>query len=260
MLGLQQVNFLPLPLLLQAAVARQVLEYAGVPVGEGPEARVQVLAGLSGEVLPWLRQAAGLGPSAAAGFVFLDHCKPASGRGKGRGGGGCRRVPHAPAVGSARHGCWHLASLLSAHRSWRRPCTEQPARATNTARLLPTAAVPSALPGSLRLCLLQCYLPDLLAMERLGLVAPGTLLLADNVLVPGAPDYLQHVGASALGSSSGGADGGSSGGGSAGGSGGGAEGGLAYRTELRYTAFEVEERYKKDWQPRRDAMSVSRCL
>lgn len=115
--------------------------------------------------------------------------------------------------------------------------------------------------------LLQCYLPDLLAMERLGLVAPGTLVLADNVLVPGAPDYLQHVGISALGSSSssssgsssgGGGDGGSSGGGSKGISG--VDGGLGYRTELRYTAFEVEERYKKDWQPRQDAMSVSLCL
>ncbi len=108
--------------------------------------------------------------------------------------------------------------------------------------------------------LLQCYLPDLLAMERLGLVAPGTLVLADNVLVPGAPDYLQHVGISALGSSSssGGGDGGSSGGGSKGVSG--VDGGPGYRTELRYTAFEVEERYKKDWQPRQDAMSVSLCL
>lgn len=117
----------------------------------------------------------------------------------------------------------------------------------------------------------QCYLPDLITLEHLGLVMPGTLVLADNVLVPGAPDYLQHVGASTLGGS------GSSGGGSADGSrsssitpggggregaggGDGADGGLAYRTELRYTAFEVEERYKKDWQPKRDAMSVSRCL
>ncbi|KAL4443450.1 hypothetical protein ABPG75_011187 [Micractinium tetrahymenae] len=182
----------------QAAVARQVLEYAGIPVGEGPEARVRVVAGLSGDVLPRLRQLAGLGSGAAAGFVFLDHCKP-------------------------------------------------------------------------------CYLPDLVTMEQLGLVAPGTLVLADNVLVPGAPDYLQHVGGSTLGGSSsffagsessssadgggrgtpsrGGGDGTSSGGDSSG-----TDGGLAYRTELRYTAFEVEERYKKDWQPRRDAMSVSRCL
>lgn len=73
---------LPAPLAspLQADVARQVLEYAGVSVGEGPEARVRVVAGLSGQVLPQLRQLAALGPSTPADFVFLDHCKPASWR------------------------------------------------------------------------------------------------------------------------------------------------------------------------------------
>lgn len=68
----------------QAAVAQQVLELAGVPVGSGPEARVQVVNGLSGDVLPRLRQLAGLpeaaeGKPGAADFVFLDHCKPVRG-------------------------------------------------------------------------------------------------------------------------------------------------------------------------------------
>ena len=64
-----------LPAHLQAAVAREVLRFAGLPVGEGPDS-IQVINGLSGEVLPALRQLAGLPQGAAAGLVFLDHCKP----------------------------------------------------------------------------------------------------------------------------------------------------------------------------------------
>jgi predicted O-methyltransferase YrrM len=37
----------------------------------------------------------------------------------------------------------------------------------------------------------DCYLPDLRRMEALGLVVPGTLVLADNVVYPGAPGYLE---------------------------------------------------------------------
>ena len=118
-------------------------------------------------------------------------------------------------------------------------------------------------------------------MERLGLVAPGSLVLADNVLIPGAPDFLAHVGA-ATGPGGGGSSfaapsssssmfkGGSKGAGSSrrgsgsGGSSGGHDSagssGLAWSTELVETAYEVEERYKVDWQPRKDAMSISRCL
>lgn len=77
----------------QAAVARQVLAYAGLPVGEGPDARVQVINGLSGDVLPRLRELAGLPPGGSTQgeqqegaasapppvpFVFLDHCKTVS--------------------------------------------------------------------------------------------------------------------------------------------------------------------------------------
>ena len=35
-----------------------------------------------------------------------------------------------------------------------------------------------------------CYLPDTQQMERLGLLRTGSTLVADNVLVPGAPDFL----------------------------------------------------------------------
>ena len=114
-------------------------------------------------------------------------------------------------------------------------------------------------------------------MERLGLVGPGTLLLADNVLVPGAPDFLAHVrapqapfgsgsGSSGSGSSDSGGDplGGAAAAGPAGPAGGSGQGGagagIAWRTELVATRFEVEERFRQDWQPRMDAMAVSRCI
>lgn len=69
----------------QAATARQILEFAGVQgVGSSPDSRVQVLSGLSGDLLPRLRELAGLAAGSAEGppplsFVFLDHCKPVSG-------------------------------------------------------------------------------------------------------------------------------------------------------------------------------------
>jgi hypothetical protein len=122
-------------------------------------------------------------------------------------------------------------------------------------------------------------------MERLGLVAPGSLVLADNVLVPGAPDYLAHVGADATAASTGqglvaaaaldlaslqgaaaaeadvaglqwGAESGSEARTASEGSGSAA----VYRTRLVGTLFEVEQRYKRDWQPRQDAMAVSLCV
>lgn len=40
------------------------------------------------------------------------------------------------------------------------------------------------------------YVPDLQTMESLGLVAPGTVLAADNILIPGAPEYAHYVEAS----------------------------------------------------------------
>ncbi|XP_045391133.1 catechol O-methyltransferase [Lemur catta] len=37
------------------------------------------------------------------------------------------------------------------------------------------------------------YLPDTLLLEECGLLRKGTVLLADNVICPGAPDFLAHV-------------------------------------------------------------------
>ena len=38
-----------------------------------------------------------------------------------------------------------------------------------------------------------CYLPDLKAMEKAGLLHEGTVVIADDCLWPGAPDYLEYV-------------------------------------------------------------------
>lgn len=37
------------------------------------------------------------------------------------------------------------------------------------------------------------YLPDLKLCEALGLICPGTVLVADNVIKPGNPPYLEYV-------------------------------------------------------------------
>lgn len=234
-------------------------------VGSGPDARVQVLSGLSGDLLPRLRELAGLAAGSAEGppplsFVFLDHCKPVSGGAQGD-------------------------ADAAAHDEF------QAAAARDPARLL-TCLHPVSY--TLHPCALQCYLPDLLSLERLGLVGAGSLVLADNVVVPGTPDYLAHVraplalprGAGSVGAGGGAADVGAAvaaleaaaadSGGAAGGrsssSGGSAaadaaadaaaapEGGYAYRSTLLATAFEVEERYKAGWQPVQDAMALSLCV
>ena len=39
----------------------------------------------------------------------------------------------------------------------------------------------------------ECYAPDLARFEREGLVAKGTVVVADNVKYPGAPGYLEKV-------------------------------------------------------------------
>jgi catechol O-methyltransferase len=39
----------------------------------------------------------------------------------------------------------------------------------------------------------QSYAPDLKQMEALGMVVPGTWVVADNVVHPGAPGFLEHV-------------------------------------------------------------------
>jgi catechol O-methyltransferase len=42
------------------------------------------------------------------------------------------------------------------------------------------------------------YLTDLKLMETSGVIASGTVLVADNVIYPGAPDYLEYVRSSPL--------------------------------------------------------------
>ncbi|XP_063160569.1 transmembrane O-methyltransferase homolog [Candoia aspera] len=39
----------------------------------------------------------------------------------------------------------------------------------------------------------RCYLPDLQQLEAQGLLQPGATILADNVIFPGAPRFLQYV-------------------------------------------------------------------
>ncbi|EPX71646.1 COMT 2 protein [Schizosaccharomyces octosporus yFS286] len=37
------------------------------------------------------------------------------------------------------------------------------------------------------------YVPDLRVMESLNLIAPGTVLVADNIYHPGAPEYVKYI-------------------------------------------------------------------
>lgn len=39
----------------------------------------------------------------------------------------------------------------------------------------------------------EIYLDDFKLMEKLGAIRQGTTVFADNVIFPGAPDYLQHM-------------------------------------------------------------------
>lgn len=65
-------------------------------------------------------------------------------------------------------------------------------------------------------------------MEDNGLVVPGTVVVADNVVYPGAPDFMQHV----------------------------REEGQ-YRTQLYEARYEYDQPWNPDWEPKMDAMSVS---
>jgi catechol O-methyltransferase len=122
-----------------------------------------------------------------------------------------------------------------------------------------------------------CYAPDLAAMEALGLVGAGSVVAADNVLFPGAPGYLERVGlaaeARALGWRAGaartsgevffgaeGAPGGAPAAAAAASPGADAASACAWRGRLVPAAYEVEERFRVDWAPQRDAVAVSVCL
>lgn len=78
----------------------------------------------------------------------------------------------------------------------------------------------------------ECYLPDLRAMEEAGLVGAGTVVVADNVVYPGAPGFLEYVDTA----------------------------GGRYTTELFDAAFEYDQVWKKDWTPQKDALSFSTCV
>ena len=39
----------------------------------------------------------------------------------------------------------------------------------------------------------EVYLRDLKLLEENNLIQPGTMIVADNVIYPGAPDYLEYV-------------------------------------------------------------------
>lgn len=74
------------------------------------------------------------------------------------------------------------------------------------------------------------YLPDLQTMEKLGLVVKGTLVVADNVIYPGTPEYLEYVGSK------------------------------AWDTKLIDAKFEYDLWWKEGWSPKADALSFSRKL
>ncbi|XP_024133686.2 transmembrane O-methyltransferase homolog [Oryzias melastigma] len=44
----------------------------------------------------------------------------------------------------------------------------------------------------------KCYLPDLQMLEECGLLGKGSVILADNVLFPGAPKFLRYIRKSGL--------------------------------------------------------------
>ncbi|OBA22425.1 catechol o methyltransferase [Metschnikowia bicuspidata var. bicuspidata NRRL YB-4993] len=39
----------------------------------------------------------------------------------------------------------------------------------------------------------ELYVPDFRVLESQGLIAPDTVIVADNIFLPGAPDYVQYV-------------------------------------------------------------------
>ena len=74
------------------------------------------------------------------------------------------------------------------------------------------------------------YLPDLKLYEDAGVVRRGTTVIADNVVYPGAPGYLEYVDTAAK----------------------------RYETRLIDAMFEYDQVWKKDWKGTpKDALSVS---
>ena len=38
----------------------------------------------------------------------------------------------------------------------------------------------------------NCYLSDFLKLEQYGVIKKGTIVIGDNIIAPGSPDYLAH--------------------------------------------------------------------
>lgn len=73
------------------------------------------------------------------------------------------------------------------------------------------------------------YLPDLKLYEDAGIVRQGTIVVADNVVYPGAPGYLEYVDSASK----------------------------RYDTRLLEAMFEYDQIWKQDWVTPKDALSVS---
>ena len=75
----------------------------------------------------------------------------------------------------------------------------------------------------------EAYAPDLAMLERAGLVRSGAIVVADNVVFPGAPGYLEYV--------------------------------VKPRYETRLVAAPFETRsWETNWEEKEDAMSISTKL
>eukprot|EP00798_Chlamydomonas_sp_ICE-L_P023063 gene23063-30252_t len=74
-----------------------------------------------------------------------------------------------------------------------------------------------------------CYLPDLLTLEKTKLIDEGTLVVADNVVYPGAPDYLAYLRDPVNG----------------------------YSTALVPARYEYDQKWNPNWESKADAISVA---
>ena len=73
-----------------------------------------------------------------------------------------------------------------------------------------------------------CLKPDLMSLEEAGMIQKGTVVIADNVIYPGAPDFLAYLDAN------------------------------GYTTELKEAPFEYDRSvWDKSWTKKDDAVSVS---
>ncbi|KAG1671391.1 hypothetical protein FOA52_011888 [Chlamydomonas sp. UWO 241] len=74
----------------------------------------------------------------------------------------------------------------------------------------------------------KCYLPDLRLAESTGLLPAGAWTIADNVMYPGAPDLLQHLGESG-----------------------------SYVGAIVPARYEYDQAWNPGWEPKADGMSVA---